>query len=205
MDAETREEESAAQELAEPSGAAPEIELHETLKSRHCPHGGIPVGVLLVPKRQANGCRRVLEPYKLRLVAVSWTTVGKLLLHLPPEAAAALDEEAEVTTQHTGDCEIADSETASSCPSARLGEALRKYVRESGAVYYPSVRVLDPILEHKGWPRIALKPRTTPVLPSNGFRFAEVFAGIGGFRAGLEPIGGGLVHTRKLRLCSVVC
>lgn len=159
--------------------------LQEMLASRHCTsHAGIPVGALLVHKQQANSARKLLEPHNLRLVAVSWVAAGRLLLHLPPEAAAALDQ-------------VLDSDCGTSSFKGDLEEALHQFVQQSGAVYYPGVRVLDPLLDRKGWPRLPLKPEplAIPVLPSNGFRFAEVFAGIGGFRAGLEPLGGALSRT----------
>ena len=164
------------------------------LASRHSSHaGGIPVGALLVPKQQANGVRKLLKPFKLRLVAVSWAAAGNLLLHLPPEAAAALDQLDQVPAAGCGKTSSPDQEEGG------LGEALQQFVQQSGAVYYPGVRALDPLLpfDRKGWPRLALKPEplAPPALPSNGFRFAEVFAGIGGFRAGLQPLGGTLEHT----------
>ncbi len=174
-------------EMHEPARALePEHEqtlayLQERLASRRSSHGGIPVGALLVPKQQANVGRKLLESYNLRLVAVSRTAAGKLLLHLPPEAAAALDQ-------------VSDGGCGTIGPRGQLREALRQFVQQSGAVYYPGVRVLDPLLDQKGWP-LKPEPLAIPVLPSNSFRFAEVFAGVGGFRAGLQPLGGALSHT----------
>ena len=168
------------------------VDLSQTLESRHCVHGGIPVGALLVSKQRVNDCRMLLDQYKLRLVAVSSTVSGRLLLHLPPEAAAALDQPAEPSQQPLDDDGTANTDRHQL--KDRLGEALHQFVQDTGALYYPSVRLFDPVLKRKGLPCLQLKPGplVAPALlpPSNGFRFAEIFAGIGGFRAGLEPLGG---------------
>jgi DNA (cytosine-5)-methyltransferase 1 len=63
-----------------------------------------------------------------------------------------------------------------------------RILQEASADYYPGIRRQDPLF---GFHRFSTHR-------SCRFRFAEVFAGIGGFRLGLEPLGGECVFASEI-------
>jgi DNA (cytosine-5)-methyltransferase 1 len=162
--------------------ACSQASLHEALSARaQLTHGGVPCGALLVGKRHINRCQKLLQQHgQLRLLAVDYVLPDTFLLHLPSQAAAALDPDLN--------------------PEPQLAAALDEYLQETAGVWYSGVRLLDPALSHcKRGPyppfnAAAAAAAGTPVPPppdvTQGFTFAELFAGIGGFRLGLEALGG---------------
>jgi DNA (cytosine-5)-methyltransferase 1 len=179
---------------------AEEAELRAALAARASEPRGVPVGAVLVHKRHISRLQRLLQPE--RLVAVDRVLPELFLLHLPHAAAAALDEPG-----------------SAQGPSA---SALAAFVQETGATYFAGVRLQDPLLQHarRGGPtgsrqrgsKSATGERVAPPLRGDtratrphdsdfsqgAFRFAEIFAGIGGFRLGLEALGGQCVVASEL-------
>jgi DNA (cytosine-5)-methyltransferase 1 len=72
-----------------------------------------------------------------------------------------------------------------------IGNDLEEFLQSSGAEYYPGVRIHEPIFE------LPLVGNHSTEPPSR-FTFAEIFAGIGGFRLGLEGLGGKCVFASEI-------
>ena len=105
--------------------------------------------------------RACLAPRKLKLRAVVKLSSGAAVVLLSPEAACALE---------------AALETAQSSPSAH--DFVELFARGT-ATYYPGVRASSFPSSHTATREAAaVKP------PKADFTFAEIFAGIGGFRIG---------------------
>lgn len=155
----------------------------EALASRKTDHGGIPVGALILPKQHLAQCRSRIE----QLAGLSKYQVDRLaadlfLLHLPPLVAGVLD--------------------SPSAAAPDMYESLAAIITQCSATYCSGVRVRDTLLS-----------RPLPLLPAAGpglggeesracFRFAEIFAGIGGFRLALEPLGGRCVLAAEIDLAA---
>eukprot|EP00566_Odontella_aurita_P012972 CAMPEP_0113528980 /NCGR_PEP_ID=MMETSP0015_2-20120614/2141_1 /TAXON_ID=2838 /ORGANISM="Odontella" /LENGTH=460 /DNA_ID=CAMNT_0000427563 /DNA_START=129 /DNA_END=1511 /DNA_ORIENTATION=+ /assembly_acc=CAM_ASM_000160 len=142
---------------------------------------GISIGAVRLRRQHAHSFQKILQDeLKQR---VRWRGVDKddpevLTLHLPAVAAASLDDE---------------------------HPELTRFLRENKGEYLPGVR--------KKCPTLALKPPPSPPPSppskkakkdddgsSGGFRFVELFAGIGGFRLGLErpDVGGKCVLANEI-------
>ena len=150
--------------------------LTDLLSSRASLHYGVPVGALLLPLRHVQPCRELLQKHlgKLKFAAVDRVATDTALVHLPPAAAAALDDPL--------------------CASEALSAELMPFLTESSATYLSGVRVHDAALG-----RATVLPDQSAVISSPPpFTFAEVFAGIGGFRLGLEPLGGRCVWASEI-------
>eukprot|EP00966_Prymnesium_polylepis_P102987 2385299-Prymnesium_polylepis.2 len=164
--------------------------LQALLASRASAHGGVPVGVLLLRKQQVQSWRELLQRHlgRLKFAAVDAVAHDQVLVHLPPAAAAALDDP--------------------SCAPEALRVALAPFLAQTGARYFSGVRVMDgalgrataiPATGATALPAapsaaaILLTAPSTTAIPAASraprFTFAEVFAGIGGFRLGLELLG----------------
>ena len=101
--------------------------IHEQLKSRNTPHGGVSVGALLVKKRHVAGTRTRLEKAfgNFKFLAVDRLAGDTMVLHLPTHIAAAFDAPEAVPA------------AMSDVIDAVLG---------GGAAYYPGVRTRDAAL-----------------------------------------------------------
>ena len=84
------------------------------------------------------------------------------------------------------------------------GGGAAAFLQACGGAYYPGVRPMEPAL--RAVPAPARPPAASPsALPPTGagFTFAEVFAGIGGFRLGLSPLGGECVLAAEIDVPAV--
>jgi len=156
------------------------------LAARASNHGGIPVGAVCVPAQRVEPLRKLFEAQGLAGLHFKGMEVlpgsgGRAIVaHLPSEAALMLDDAAE-------------------------GSMVLQFLRETDAMYFPGVRPMDTTLLALAFPELvdergaaaADVPPTahceTPAAstaPAASFRFAEIFSGIGGFRVGLESLGG---------------
>ena len=169
--------------MPEPATTSLDAALDAALRSRRSDHGGVPVGALLVPKRKLTSCRAALEAAVGDLrhgtrsdvrhaLVVDRVTPDMFLLHVPATVAGVLDDPA--------------------AAPAELAAAVASAVGASGAVFYSGVRRCDALFG-RALPPLAPRPG-----PPEAFTFAEVFAGIGGFRLGLEPLGGRCVFAAAL-------
>ena len=151
--------------------------LHAALADRGTrDHGGVPVGCLLVPKARVNEFQKLLKPHKFQLlgvdarVAVAYSLpADSLILHLPPAVVQTLD----------------------SPDDSELSLALSHFISATGASFFPGVRRQDAIFGRK--PDLVSSEQQ-----QSRFTFVEIFAGIGGFRQGLEPLGGRCVLASEI-------
>jgi len=160
------------------------LELRAALQARseEVFHGGVVVGAVLLPMKALQTLRRLLEkilPTKedARPKEVDRVGFGMLLMHLRPKACLAFE----------GSSSSMNEELVAFMSSAEL--------LGGGIQYYSGVRRMDPIF-HRTPPHF---PTTSlHISPPPRFTFAEVFAGIGGFRLGLEPLGGRCVFASEI-------
>ena len=143
----------------------PSHALCASLAHRARPHGGVPVGALLVRIEQAERARRATELAAAGGKRMPIYVCGApgcsdhLLLLLPPAAAAVFDDGA-------------------------LTPDLAELISSGAVRHLPGVRRHERALEGP------LPIQAPEPLRGCRFTFAEVFAGIGGFRLGLEQLGG---------------
>ncbi|KAL1528913.1 hypothetical protein AB1Y20_010235 [Prymnesium parvum] len=141
--------------------------LCESLAHRAQPHGGVPVGAVLCTSAHAHLVKQLLE---LALATTLPIAISRppdcpaLLLFLPPPAAALFEP----------------PPPPPAAPPA-LPSELAALLSSDSIRYLSGVRQCE---------RRLAAPPPLAVPPACRFTFAEVFAGIGGFRLGLEPLGG---------------
>ena len=150
---------------------------------------GIPVGaVLFVDAADLQPFRVILEQCfgPIRFRGVDHRNSGNLgpkkqiVVHLPPRVAAVLDDNDD-----------------SKDDEQQLRLLLTRFLRSKAATYLPGVRRTLPL------PTLPKMATTTPTNKTASFSFVELFAGIGGFRLGLEAIGG--VSMLSNELCPHAC
>ena len=138
---------------------------------------GMPIGSVELPRQYAHSFRlelqtALIEPIRFRGVDKNNADPAMLTLHLPSVAAAGLDDE------HPD---------------------LLRFLEDHQGVYHAGVRRRCPTLDLA---QPAMHPaREEAVKDDEGtFRFVELFAGIGGFRLGLEnpEVGGQCVLSNEL-------
>jgi len=130
---------------------------------------GIPVAILLVPKSHAG----LLNNKKFNKGKDSWRAGLKKVQQLPGNEDYML--------MHLSNTK------AFNC-SFNLDNVIEK-LSKFNAEYFPGIRVYDPFLS----PPIVFSPSE----PAR-FTFAELFAGIGGFRLGLEALHGRCVFASEI-------
>jgi len=202
------------------------------LASRSGPHGGIPVGAVVLRPPHADGFRKLLEralgaPTRFRAVDRISAAAGEddnpyggggglLCLHLPVEAALLL-EAILPPSAPAGDRAGAHPSVAVSSASSLNGPggvgkeaSLVAFMEAHDARYYSGVRVQEPLFGRglplgllAGHVRDTASPRAAAADEDGAaaaprFTFAEVFAGIGGFRVGLEGLGGRCVWASEI-------
>ena len=173
---------SSAAAVSAAEGAVPEWMADWSLALAHRaePHGGLPVGAVLVQPHSAErlrklllsacGARLPLETHRLGPSPHRRLDSG-LMVHCPPPIATLFE--------------------AAIAGEAPLCTSLAEFVSRAPVVYLSGVRRHERVLG-----RAPPAARGLPAAPPPPFTFAEVFAGIGGFRLGLEPLGG---------VCSLAC
>mmetsp|Transcript_21149 Transcript_21149/g.64523 ORF Transcript_21149/g.64523 Transcript_21149/m.64523 type:complete len:527 (-) Transcript_21149:100-1680(-) len=173
---------SSAAAVSAAEGAVPEWMADWSLALAHRaePHGGLPVGAVLVQPHSAErlrklllsacGARLPLETHRLGPSPHRRLDSG-LMVHCPPPIATLFE--------------------AAIAGEAPLCTSLAEFVSRAPVVYLSGVRRHERVLG-----RAPPAARSLPAAPPPPFTFAEVFAGIGGFRLGLEPLGG---------VCSLAC
>jgi len=144
-------------------------------------HGGVDIGALLAGPQHADALRRLLNRltrtrlciaiYRLPASPTHGLESG-LVLHLEPPAAMLFE--------------------ASAAP---LPPELARLVATAPAVYLSGVRCFERALG-RAPPTLPLAPPPPPA--DARFTFAELFAGIGGFRLGLEALGGVCTFASEL-------
>jgi DNA (cytosine-5)-methyltransferase 1 len=141
--------------------------LHDLLCSHSKPHGGIPVGSVLVTTQDAQPFLRLLTKRlgKIKPVGADPLHGNKLAIHLPIDAAALFEYD-------------------------QVSQEIQDFMKETNSRYYSGVRTQDPLFGRE--------PNFQNANPSCQFTFAEIFAGIGGFRLGLEPLGGEAVLASEI-------
>ena len=187
-----------------------EAEVRAALAAGACrDHGGVPVGCVVCPRTAIDPLRaflikRVGSSLRFKGIdalprrnlsadngAIEGSDEGdgaaapqhseEAAIHMPPEAAGVLEEQ--------------DSD-----------EEIATFLASIDATYYPGIRPMDNI-----WTAATPVPDPDPdpdpdadmgeqqpqQVPAQ-FTFAEIFAGIGGFRLGLEPLGGRCVLAAEI-------
>lgn len=174
-------------------------------------HGGIPVGAVRIASNHIRPFRDLIRVTLARRergrgVSLAFRAIERLpaldapvgagappnggppllLVHLPTEAATALDDGNADLTAFLASC------GGEYLPGRRRPRSHRVATRRRSHASIALAKMEQPATA-LGWKET---PIHTPV--EQTFTFAEFFAGIGGFRLGLEPLGGRCVFANEI-------
>jgi hypothetical protein len=149
---------------------------------------GVSVGAIVLLKTQIHSLRKHLEKISSNGAKVAFREIqvlpgseDYLIVHLPSDLAFQLDQ------IYNASSSLQDKYAAESCEqtSVDLKEFVRFMSEEARGTYYSNVRPMDSNIVHVNCSQ-GLLNRTS----HQRFTFAEIFGGIGGFRLGLNSLGG---------------
>ena len=161
------------------------------------PASGVAVGAIIAPKCMIQTLIEVLDQKGWRKRArVSRVDDDTMAVALMPEGARALDRHAQCPS-------IGDDD------GAALPAKLARLLGEGGVRWASGMRVgvegapaaagaAGAAADGVQYPALAGGPTCAPRPETAAFRFAELFAGIGGFRLGLDAIGGCCVFASEI-------
>ena len=148
--------------------------------------GGVSVGALIVPKRRAQAVIECLDGCLWRKTRVKPTPhdANTLAIALNPAGARVLDSRLLCGKRQCGEGGTA---------SVEIPAELSKLLDDGEVTWASGLRVGAAAAESPSGAARSVRPPATAT-----FLYAELFAGIGGFRLGLEALGGHCVFASEI-------
>jgi hypothetical protein len=158
--------------------------LYYTLRPRsramqHDSHGGVAVGGLVCRKRVVQTVIKALDERQWRKTRVKVSSYDdeRMVVAVVPEGVRALDAHSEK-------------------PCDGVPAALASLIKSGEVTWMPGLRA-GAAVATAGRSTGAAEGAVEPA-----FRYAELFAGIGGFRLGLDALGGRCVFSSEIDACA---